>query len=86
MYGLGLVLQLFQNPGDKQLEEERRHKSLTIMLDACVPDNMREHVMDELKEQESGMWAGIGITLFGRVVGTTWVLGVAFVIHMLTQT
>jgi hypothetical protein len=82
MYGLGLVVQLFQNPGDEHFDDERRFNRLTIMIDACVPDSMREYVKDELQEQNSGMWLDIGTTLFGRFVGNTFTLCVAFVVHI----
>src|SRR5207245_9779664 len=68
MYVVRLVIQLFQNPGDKQFEHERRFNRLAIMVDACVPDNMREYVKDELQEQNSKMWLDIGTTMFGVVV------------------
>jgi hypothetical protein len=85
MYGLGLVIQLFQNPGDNHFEDERRFNRLAIMVDTCVPDNMREYVKDELEEENSKMWLDIGTTLFGRVVGNTITLCVAFVVHILAS-
>jgi hypothetical protein len=85
MYGLGLVVQLFQNPGDKQLDDDRRFSRLAIMLDACIPDTMRDYVKDELEEQKSNIWLDAGTALFGKVTGNTITLGVAFVVHILAS-
>lgn len=44
MYGMGLIVQVFQNPGDKQFDDDQRWSRLTILVDACVPDNLRDYV------------------------------------------
>lgn len=47
MYGLILLVKLFQSPGD--IEAEHRHKIVAVMLNACVPAEKRQEVTEQLK-------------------------------------
>jgi len=82
MYGLVLIVQLFQNPSDRHFAEEQLWGRLTIMVDACVPDEHRDFVKEQLEEQQSAMWTQVGTGLLGRIASSTVTLGIAFVVHV----
>jgi hypothetical protein len=85
MYGLVLVVSLFQNPYDASVAEDQRWNSALIMIDACVPEDRKQYVKEELEDLKPQMWFEIGSALFGRIVGTTLTLGIAFVVHILAS-
>ena len=82
MFGLVLLIGLFTDiPGN--FEEQQRFEALSIVLWACVPESKRQEAEAELKEHvEVRMWLKAGTHIFGKVVGTTFVLGVGFVVHL----
>ncbi|MGA2235331.1 MAG: hypothetical protein ABSG23_07650 [Terriglobales bacterium] len=81
MYGLTLLISLFtawQNGAD-----EPRWKAMGIALEACIPDAKKEEVEAQVKEQlEVRIWVDMGYQVFGKVVGTTFVLALGFVVHL----
>src|SRR5258708_11550020 len=64
MYGLVLVVSLFQNPQDKNFGEDQRWKGALIMIDACVPEDRKQYVKDELEDLTPQLWIEIGSALF----------------------
>jgi hypothetical protein len=84
MYGLTLVVSLFQSPrGD--IDAEQRHKIVAVMLDACVPVERREEVAEQLQEFAEQIWYEAGWQVVGRIVTSSVTLGVAFVAHGLAS-
>lgn len=80
MYGLVLVISLFTL--GQSGTDEPRWKAMGIALDACIPDAKREEVDAQVKEQlEVGIWVDAGYQVFGRLVGTTFVLVLGFLVH-----
>lgn len=85
MYGLVLLIGLFTDNEGQNLAENQRWKGVLIAMDACIPDGKREEIKAELDEQaQVGIWVEAGLHCFGKVVGTTFVLVLGFVVHMLS--
>jgi hypothetical protein len=80
MYGLVLIIGMFSSSGS-DFEQEHRFKVLATVLDACVPEEKRELVTEQLDEHQSSMWADVGFKIFGRVLGITWTLVVGWGVH-----
>ncbi len=83
MYGLVLVVSLFQNPADANFAEERRWKGLMTAIDACVPEDRREFLKEELAERKSEIWVEVGSTILARALGNTVAFGIGYVVHIL---
>ena len=80
MYGLVLIIGMFtSNAGDS--EQEYRFKTLVTCLDACVPEDKKEWVREQLDDQQRGIWADIGMKVFWRIIGATFTLVIGWVIH-----
>lgn len=83
MYGPVLIVGLFQNPTDRNFTDETRWKNALVMIHACVPEDRKEFVKEELEALKPHVWVDIAGDLLGRVGATTLILGVGFVIHIL---
>ncbi len=81
MYGLTLIVSLFQSPG-RDIDAEQRHKIVAVMLDACVPSERREEVTEQLQEFTEQMWYEVGWKVFGRIVTSSITLAIGFVVHV----
>jgi hypothetical protein len=80
MYGLVLIIGMFTSDfGD--LDHERRFKVLATALDACVPEDKREWVNEQLADLQSSIWTDIGFKIFGKILDTTWILVIGWVVH-----
>lgn len=86
MYGLVLVVSLFQSPSDRNFAEDHRWKGLMTAVEACIPPDRMEEVKEEISNQQSEMWWGIGSSIFARAFGNTVALGIGFVVHILAST
>lgn len=84
MYGLTLLISLFQAPGG-DIDTQHRHKIIAIMLDACVPDDRRQQVTEQLQEFTEQIWYEAGWKVFGQIVGNSITLGIGFVVHGLAS-
>jgi hypothetical protein len=82
MYGLVLLIGLFANKYGQNLGEEQRWKDMLTALDACIPDDKREVVKEQLEELKEGIRVEAGTTAFGTLVGNTFVLALGFVVHV----
>ena len=51
------------------------------MLDACVPVDKREEVIEELKGFEEEIWWKAGWQVFGQVMTNSLTLGIGFVVQ-----
>jgi hypothetical protein len=81
MYGLVLLISLFTE--GQNLADEPRWKAMGIALEACIPDAKKEEIEAQVKEQiEVRIWIDAGYHVFGKVVGTTFVLVLGFAVHM----
>jgi hypothetical protein len=80
MYGLTLLISLFRSAGS-DIEAEHRHKIVAAMLDACVPDDKREQVMEQLQEFTEEIWYQAGWKVFGQIITNSIALGIGFVVH-----
>jgi hypothetical protein len=81
MYGLTMLISLFRSSGD-DIDAKHRHKIVAVMLDACVPDDKREQVMEQLQEFNEQMWNEAGWRVFEQIVGSSITLGIGFVVHL----
>jgi hypothetical protein len=84
MYGFILLIDLLRSNGN-DVEADRRHKIVAIMLDACVPAERRAEVMEQLTEFTEQIWYEAGWKLFGKLLGNAMVLGLGFVVHVLAS-
>ncbi len=83
MYGIVLVVRLLFDPGvDKMLHEDKRWERLNAAILALAPDDRREDVLAELKEEEVDLWILAGATTFSQFVGSSFVLGIGFMVHI----
>ena len=85
IYGLVLVVNMFQSPSDQTSDADRRTKSLMTAIEACIPEDRRESVREELESQSKEIWTDLGALMFGRVFGVTVTLGIAFIVHVLAS-
>jgi hypothetical protein len=81
-YGLVLVFNLFRDPGERTLADEQEQEALTTMLEACVPQDRKEYVKEQLESQAKSIWKLMGVSLFSQMVGNTIALGIGFVVHV----
>ena len=84
MYGLTLLIDLLRSDGNN-VEADHRHKIVALMLDACVPAERREEVMEQLTEFTEQIWYEAGWKLFGKLLGNATALGLGFVVHLLAS-
>jgi len=82
MYGLTLLIDLLRTNGS-DIEGEHRHKIVAVMLDACVPAERRDDVMEQLTDFAEKTWYEVGWKLFGRAATNALTLGLGFVVHIL---
>jgi hypothetical protein len=80
MYGLVLIIGILTtNYSDKQ--QERNFKILWIILDACVPDDKKESVREELDEMGKNIWIEVGFIVIGGILDFTWALLLGWAVH-----
>lgn len=80
MYGLTLIIGILTtNYDDKQ--QERNFKILWIILDACVPDDKKESLREELDEMGQNIWVEVGFMVVGGILGLTLALALGWAVH-----
>ena len=80
MYGLVLIVgMLTWKPDDKA--NEYSLKGLTICVDACVPEDQKQSVSEQLKDQYEGIWMDVGWTVFSRILDVTFTLVLGWAVH-----
>ena len=84
MYGLTLLISLFQSHGG-DINAEHRHKIVAVMLDACVPVERRAEVMEQLQEFAEEIWYEAGWKVSGQIVANSLALGIGLVVHGLAS-
>jgi hypothetical protein len=79
MYGVVLLVGLLFYKDN--LTEEERWKAISTTLEACVPVDKITEVQEAIKEQVDSMWYQLGISIFGKVAGTTATLAIGWAVH-----
>lgn len=80
MYGLVLIISTLKlNAGD--VGDEYRDKAFATLLDACVPDDKKQAVSEEIEAQTQGLWFDIGLRIFLQTVGLSFTLTLGWAIH-----
>ena len=80
MYGLLLLVRLiFDKP---TFESDEKFKRLAIVVNACVPDEKRAELYEELKAEDDDMWVKLGTEIFGQVGRSSVALAIGFAIHL----
>ena len=85
MYGLVLIVNMFHNPAVQTFDGDRRTKSLMTAIEACIPEDRKEFVREELESQRKEIWIDMGGMIIGVAVGNTVALGVGFIVHVLAS-
>ena len=85
MYGLVLIVNMFSNPSDQTFDADRRTKSLMTAIGACIPEDRREFVREELESQSKEIWIDLGAAIVSRGFQNTLALGVGFIVHVLAS-
>jgi len=62
---------------------ERRWNMLFIVLDTCVPEHKMEDLKEYVRAEKEGIWADVGLMIFGKALSRSLTLGLGFVVHML---
>jgi hypothetical protein len=70
MFGLVLLARL-NSASSAPPADEYRWKTLFMVLDKCVPEDKMNDLKDAIQEESDGMWAAIGITIFGKLIAST---------------
>ena len=84
MYGLTMLIGVLRPPEDDS-QDELRHKIVAVMLDACIPADKQEQVIEELKRFEEEIWWRAGFKMFGQITTNSLTLGIGFVVHVLAS-
>src|SRR5271157_5001921 len=51
VYGISLVIGMFSSEHEKVVQEERRWSRLMMVLNYCVPEQVKPEMIQELKEE-----------------------------------
>jgi hypothetical protein len=81
MYGLHMFATLFTQQGDGGFQDEVRWEGITTMLDACVSEERRSDLSEQVKQQADGIWVKLGFKVFGRVFEYSATLAIGWGIH-----
>lgn len=83
-YGLFLLIHLLFDQ-DNSMEQGEIFGRLEMMLNACVRDDRREELNDELRTEREGLALRLFSGVFGKALGATITLGIGFVVHILAS-
>lgn len=80
MYGIVLMIGMFTSDfGD--IEQKYSFKAFGVALDACVPDDKKAWVLEELEAQQESIWRDVAIIPFMRILGATVTLVIGWGVH-----
>jgi hypothetical protein len=83
MYGLVLLIGLLADYRGQEFTAEQRWKRMLLAVDACIPEEKREDIKTQIENEDKvGIWIEAGSAIFAKVVGTTFVLLLGFVLHV----
>jgi hypothetical protein len=54
---------------------------LWIVLDACVPEDKKEQLREELDAAHGSVWLDVGFLVLGGILDVTWALVLGWVVH-----
>ena len=80
MYGITLFVSLFSESGQDFMHEQR-WKVILAGLDVCVLESRREELNETIKNLNEEIWGQLGAKIFGRLVGNTITLILAWVVQ-----
>ena len=75
-----LVGVMFQRDGERA-SDDWRWKTMTTMVDACIPSEKRGEVADTLKQELDDIWVSTGTMIFGKVVANTFTLAIGWAVY-----
>lgn len=82
IYGLVLLISLLaEGQKTEKFSEDQRWNNMSHILDACVPQEKREEVMELIKVENKEIWVKIGIGVFSKFVGNTFVFLIGWAVH-----
>jgi hypothetical protein len=82
MYGIQMVFGLLMHHGQADFQDEVRWEGLATMVEACVPEERREKLTEEITLQSEGMWAKAGAKVRAKAVEYTVTLAIGWVVHL----
>jgi hypothetical protein len=84
IYGVNMLFGLMTGAGEEENPaHERRWNMLFIVLDACVPGDKMEDLKEYVRTEKEGIWADVGLMIFGKALSRSLTLGLGFVVHLL---
>lgn len=81
MYGLTLIMSLFVKQHKNELVDENRWVFLTAFLNACVPEDKKDNIMEFIDKKSKNTWGVVSVSVFERVWGDTEKLFFGWCIH-----
>jgi hypothetical protein len=81
MCGLYMFAKLFTQKGDDGFVDEGRWEAANTALDACVPEERRAGLNEQLKKQTDAIWTKLGLKFFGRFCEYSAMLAIGWGIH-----
>jgi hypothetical protein len=85
MYGLVIFVNLFRDPGDQFFDNERRWNSLMTAIRACIPEDCKEFVKEQLRGHDEEIWLEAVTLIIGRALGNSIALGMGLLAHRLVS-
>ncbi|HTQ61141.1 MAG TPA: hypothetical protein VMI32_13005 [Candidatus Solibacter sp.] len=78
-YGLVLLIRLLADRNDfKELEVSNR---LSMMIDACVPEEKRTELTERLVAEDKGLAGRLGGGVIGEALGVSFTLMLGWAVH-----
>jgi hypothetical protein len=83
IYGLVLLIGLIMEwqKGSGKFADEQRWKGVLHALDACIPPEKKEEVLELIEEDNKGIWLRAVMDVFGKIVGNTLTLLIGWGVH-----
>lgn len=79
-YGLVLLIRLLFDKNTVYKEQEIFGR-LGMMIDACVPEEKREELTEQLLEEDKGLAGRLGGGVIGEAFGVTFTLALGWAVH-----
>lgn len=80
MYGLVLIISMFKE-NFSDIDQEISFKGFGILLDACVPEHLKESVSAKLEDLQEGIWGEIVLKVFAKIFSATCTLVIGWAVH-----
>jgi hypothetical protein len=79
-YGFVLLIRLLFDK-DTTYKEQEIFGRLGMMIDACVPEEKRAELTEQLLEEDKGLVGRLFGGVFGEALGVTLTLGLGWAVH-----